>query len=92
MSNQQKLSSLATFFICEVSGEVIVKFCQELVFTGRYDLTERLFQQPVEFLTAVTRKLLIGWSHLMDHRKAERVTFQNDIRDFWSFGQSGTGN
>jgi hypothetical protein len=27
----RKLSSLATFFVCEVSGEVMVKFCQESI-------------------------------------------------------------
>jgi hypothetical protein len=26
----------------------------------------------------------------MDHLKAERVIYQNGIRDFWSFGQSET--
>jgi hypothetical protein len=24
----------------------------------------------------------------MDHQKAERVAYQKDIQDFWSFGQS----
>jgi hypothetical protein len=26
----------------------------------------------------------------MDHRKAERVSYHNGIRDFWSFSQSET--
>jgi hypothetical protein len=26
----------------------------------------------------------------MNHRKAERVSYHNGIRDFWSFGQSET--
>jgi hypothetical protein len=30
------------------------------------------------------------WSHLVDHQKAERVTYQNGIHDFQSFGQSET--
>jgi hypothetical protein len=45
-----------------------------------------------EFSTAVTRKPLTVWSRLMDHRKAERVVFQNGIQGFRSFGQSETGN
>jgi hypothetical protein len=63
-----------------------------MFYTGMYDLPEILFQRLVEFLTAVTHKLLTGWSHLMDHRKAKRVAFRNGIRDFWSFGQSESGN
>jgi hypothetical protein len=43
---------------------------------------EMLIQQPVEFLTAVTRKSLTVWSCLVDHRKAERVVYWNGIRDF----------
>jgi hypothetical protein len=35
--------------------------------------------------TIVTRKSLIIWSHIMDHRKPERVTYRNGIQDFWSF-------
>jgi hypothetical protein len=53
---------------------------------------EILIQQPVEFPTAITRKSLTIWSRLMDHRKAERVIYQNGIRDFQSFGQFETGN
>jgi hypothetical protein len=41
-----------------------------------------LIQQPVESPTAVTHKSLTIWSHLMDHRNAERVIYQNGIRDF----------
>jgi hypothetical protein len=40
-----------------------------------YDLPEMLFQRPIEFPTVVARKLLTGWSRLMDQRKAERVAF-----------------
>jgi hypothetical protein len=53
---------------------------------------EMLIQQPVEFLTTVTRQSLTIWSRLMDHRKAERYVYRNGIRDFWSFSQSETGN
>jgi hypothetical protein len=42
----------------------------------------------VDFSTSVTRKSLTIWSPMADHRKAERVAYQNDIQDFWSFGQS----
>jgi hypothetical protein len=55
-------------------------------------MPEMLFQRPVEFPTAVTRRSLTGWSRLMDHRKAERVFVQNGIWDFQSFGQSDMGN
>jgi hypothetical protein len=48
---------------------------------------EILVQQPVEFPTAVTRKLLTIWSHFMYHRKAERVGYHN-IQNFRSYGQS----
>jgi hypothetical protein len=39
------------------------------------DLPEIVFQQLIEFLTAVSRKSLADWSRLMDHRIAERVVF-----------------
>jgi hypothetical protein len=68
----------------------MAKFCQKLFYTGRYDLPEMLFQRLAEFPTAVTRESLTGWSRLMDHRKAERVPFQNGIRNFRSFSQSET--
>jgi hypothetical protein len=45
-------------------------------------------QQPVEIPTIVTRKSVTVWSRIIDHRKDERVTYHNGIRDFWSFGQS----
>jgi hypothetical protein len=48
--------------------------------------------KPVEFLTAVTRKPVTVWSHLMDHWKAERVFYRNGIRDLRSFGRSETQN
>jgi hypothetical protein len=67
-------------------------FTKNPFYTGWYDLPEILIQQLVEFPTAVTRKRLTVWSRLIDHQKAERVFFQNGIRDFWSFGQSETGN
>jgi hypothetical protein len=42
-----------------------------------------LIQQPGEFPTAVTRKSIIVWSRLMDHRKVERVSTET------VFGTSG---
>jgi hypothetical protein len=48
---------------------------------------ELLIQPPVEFSTVVTCKSLTFWSHLMGHRRAEKVIYQNGIRDFWSFSQ-----
>jgi hypothetical protein len=44
--------------------------------------SKMLIKQPVEFPTAVTRKSLIVWSHLIDRWKAERIVYQNGIRDF----------
>jgi hypothetical protein len=44
--------------------------------------SKMLIQQPVEFSTAVTHKSLTVWSHLIDHWKAERIVYQNGIRDF----------
>jgi hypothetical protein len=50
---------LATFFVYEDFGWVMVKFRQKIGFyTGRDDLPEMLIQQMVEFPTAVTRKSL----------------------------------
>jgi hypothetical protein len=69
-----------------------VKFAKKLFYTGRYGLPEMLFQRPAEFPTAVNHKSLTVWSHLLNHRKVERVTFQNGIWDFWSFDQSEPGN
>jgi hypothetical protein len=76
----------------KILGEVMVKFHQEPVLYRRYDMPEMLFQRPVEYPTAITPKSLAGWSHLLDHLKAERVVFQNGIQNPRSFGQSKTGN
>jgi hypothetical protein len=67
-------------------------FTKNLFYTGRYDLPKMLFQRPVEFLTVVARKSLTGWSHFMDHWKAERVALRNGLRDFQSLGQSESRN
>jgi hypothetical protein len=68
-----------------------VKFCQNLTYTGRYDLPEMLIEQPIDIPTAVTHKSLTVWSRLMDHEKVERVVFENGIQDIQSFGLSETG-
>jgi hypothetical protein len=47
-------------------------------------------QQPGPVLTTVTHKSLTVWSHIMDHQNSEKVTYQNGIRDFQSFGLSET--
>jgi hypothetical protein len=57
-------------------------FAKNLFYTERYDLPVMLFQCPIEFPIAIARKSLTGWSCLMNHQKAERVAFRNDIRDF----------
>jgi hypothetical protein len=46
------------------------------------------FRKHVEFLTIVTRKSATVWGHIMDHQKAERITYRNGIQDFRSFSQS----
>jgi hypothetical protein len=46
------------------------------------------FRKPVEFPIVVTHKWLIVWTDIMDHPKAEWVSYRNGIRDFQSFSQS----
>jgi hypothetical protein len=46
------------------------------------------FIRPIEFLIVITNGPLTVWIHIMDHRKAERVSYRNSIRDFRRFGQS----
>jgi hypothetical protein len=41
-------------------------------------------------LIVVTHKSLTVWGYIMDHRKAERVSYHDGIRYFRSFGQSET--
>jgi hypothetical protein len=93
MSNQRKAEFVGDIFCMRCfwggHGEISPR---NLFYTGMYDLLEMLFQHPVEFPTAVARKSLTGWSHLINHQKAERFVFQNGIRDFCSFSQSKSGN
>jgi hypothetical protein len=88
MSNQQKAEFVVNIFCIQSvwgsHGEVSPKtwFIQEGAICS-----EMLIQQLVEFPTAVTQKSLTVWSRLMDHRKYERVIYQNSIQDFRSFSQ-----
>jgi hypothetical protein len=83
MSNQQKPEFIGDiFWYAKFLGRSWRNFTKNAFYTGRYDLPEMLFQRPVEFPTAVTRKSLTGWSRLIDHRKDERVAFRNGIQDF----------
>jgi hypothetical protein len=54
------------------------------------DCPDFYFSKPVKFPTVVTYKSPTVWSHIIDHRRAERVAYHNCIQDFWSFGQSET--
>jgi hypothetical protein len=81
MSNQQKAEFVNDIFRIQSfwgdHGEILPKISPEL-----------RIQQPIKFLSVVTRKSLTVWILLIDQRKAERVFYQNDIWDFRSFGQS----
>jgi hypothetical protein len=92
VQNLSSMSHYQHFSYIKFLGKSWQNFTKNLFYTGRYDLPEMLIQQSVEFPTAVTHKSLTVWSHLMDHRKAQRVDFRNGIRDFRCFGQSETRN
>jgi hypothetical protein len=83
------MSSSTTNSVFRVSGEVMAKFCQipdlcrKVQFAQISDLA-----RPVEFPTVITHQSLTIRSHIMDHRKAERVAYRNGIHNLWSFGQS----
>jgi hypothetical protein len=80
-----------TFFIYKVSSEVMAKFHQNPDLCRNGESAQKfLIHRTGRVPATVTRKSLTIWSHIIDHRKAERVTYQNGIRDFWSFGQSET--
>jgi hypothetical protein len=46
-----------------------------------------LTQQTGQVSTVVNQKSTTISSHIIFHRKAERVAYRNGIQDFWSFGQ-----
>jgi hypothetical protein len=43
------------------------------------------FQQPNQVWMTLTRRSLTVWCQIMNHHKAERVTYQLGIRQFGSF-------
>jgi hypothetical protein len=73
---RRKLGSLAASFIYKVSGKVMEFFLPKTWFIqeGQF-CPEILIQRPVEFPIPVTHKSLIILGHLMDHWKAEKVTY-----------------
>jgi hypothetical protein len=91
MSNQRKVEFVSDIFYIQSFWGGHGKIPPKTLFVSKGAIyPDFLIQQPVEFLTAVTRKLLTVWSRITNHRKAERVAKQNGIRDFRSFSQSGT--
>jgi hypothetical protein len=78
-----------TFIVYKVSGVVMAKICQRPDSYRKLKTAQKVrSQQPVRFLTAVTRKSLTVWSRFIDYQKAERVGYRNGIWSFQSFGQS----
>jgi hypothetical protein len=77
MSNQQKSELVNDIFRIQCfwggHGEILqkTKFIQEGAICP-----EMLIQQPVEFPTAVTHKLLTIWSRLVAHQKAKTVVYK----------------
>jgi hypothetical protein len=86
-----KMSSLTKTLVFKVCGEVMAKFCQNPNLCQKVQFVPNFwFSRPVKFLTVVTHKSPTIWSRIIDHQKAERVVYGNDIQDFHSFGQSKT--
>jgi hypothetical protein len=77
---------LATYFIYEVSGEVMAKFYQEPNLYRKVQSVQiSPIQQSVQVLMALTHKSLTVSSRIMNHWKAERVTYRLGIRQFGRF-------
>jgi hypothetical protein len=73
------MSSLMETLVFKVSGEVMVKFHQNLDLCRKVQSAQNSrFSKPVEFLTVVTHKSLTVWSHIIDHQKLT-VTYLNGI-------------
>jgi hypothetical protein len=89
MSNQEKAVFVNRNFHIQCFWGVMAKFCQIPDLCRKVVCPDFYFSRPVEILTTVTHKSLTVWNRIMDHRKVERVTYHNGIRDFQSFGQSG---
>jgi hypothetical protein len=69
----------------------MVKFCQKSNSCRDVQSAQNSwFSPPIDFPTAVTRKSLTIWSLLMDHWKLGRISYQNSLQDFRSFGPSET--
>jgi hypothetical protein len=88
-----KLSSLTANFLFRVSqkksfwrghGEISSK---QWLMPKDILCSEFSFNKLIEFPTIITHKSPTVWSHVMDHWKAERVSYCNGIRDFQIFGQ-----
>jgi hypothetical protein len=63
------------FFVYNVSGEVMAKFCQNPDLCRKVKSVQiSLSQQPGHVLIAVTQPLTI-WSYEINYQKAERVTY-----------------
>jgi hypothetical protein len=70
-----KLCSLTEFFVYNVSGEVMAKFCQDPELCQKVRPVHKFqFQQSNRFLIAITHKPLTVWSRIRNHRKGERVS------------------
>jgi hypothetical protein len=91
MSNQQKAEFVNNNFGIQSFWRGHGKILSKSWFRPKGQVCpEFWFIQPVEFLTAITRKPLTVWICLMDHRKSERISYRDGIQDVWSFGQSET--
>jgi hypothetical protein len=91
MSNRQKAEFVSDIFCIQSFWEGYDNFfSKNLIHTGRSNLPRNLDSLTGRVSIAVTHKSLTVWSRLLDHQKAERVTYQFYIWDFRSFSQSET--
>jgi hypothetical protein len=75
-----------TFFVYKVSGEVMVKFCQNPDLYRKVKSAQiSPIQPPGHSLIAVTLKPLTIWSREMNHRKEETATYGDGIWQSGSF-------
>jgi hypothetical protein len=64
----------------------MAKFCQNADLCRKVKSAQfSLIQPPVHSLIAVTRNPLTVWSYEMNHREAERATYEDGIRQSGSF-------
>jgi hypothetical protein len=91
MSNQRRAESVNENFGIQSYWEGHDKISSKSWFRPEGpSCLEFWFSKLVNLPIVVTRKSLIVWCHIMDHRKGERVSYHNGIRYFGSFGQSET--